>query len=151
MPSHDFGILLGLAYRGFVERLHADLASHGLDELGPAYGYVLRMLDGEPELRQADLAARLGMTRAGLGKIVDGMVRRGFLTRDSAPDDARAWALRIGPQGGVLLRRARAFHARFERELAEQLGEPVAATRRVLEHIVATTLGAEALARLRPL
>ena len=110
----------------FVERLHADLASHGLDELGPAYGYVLRMLDAEPALRQADLAARLGMTRAGLGKIVDEMVKRGFLTRRSDPDDARAWALHIGPRGALLLRCARAFHARYERELADQLGESVA-------------------------
>ena len=35
MPTHDFGVLIGLAYRAFVEELHAHLATLGFTELRP--------------------------------------------------------------------------------------------------------------------
>ena len=34
----DIGILLGLAYAGFVDELRADLAARGFADLGPSYG-----------------------------------------------------------------------------------------------------------------
>lgn len=150
MPTpQDFGIVLGLAYQGFVEQLHRELARHGFRRLGPAYGYVVRAIDAAPGLRQHELAARLGITAQATGKIVDAMVRRRFLARATDPDDRRARRLTLGPRGIELLRRARAFHAAFERRLARELGAPVAATRRVLEHIAATSGDATAQGRLR--
>lgn len=149
MTTHDFGILLGLAYQGFVDELHRDLARHGLTDLGPAYGYVVRALDASPDLRQHELAARLGITAQGAGKIVDEMVRRDFLVRTPDPEDRRAWRLSLGSRGHELLKRAKSHHARFERRLARELGSSVATTRRVLEHIVAASDDATAQGRLR--
>ncbi len=148
---HDFGILLGLAYQAFVEQLHADLAAHGLTELGPAYGYVVRAIAASPGIQQRELAARLAITPQGAGKIVDEMVRRRFVKRVADPEDARAYQLQLGTRGEVLLERARAFHAAFERRLAKQHGAAeVAAMRRMLEEIAAET-GATAEGRLRPM
>ena len=42
MATHDFGILLGFAYQGFVEALHAHLAEHGFTDIGNSHGYVVR-------------------------------------------------------------------------------------------------------------
>jgi DNA-binding MarR family transcriptional regulator len=150
MASHDFGILLGLAYQGFVTRLHADLARRGFRDIGPTVGYVLRTIADEP-LNQRQLSRRLGITDQGAMKIVDDMERRGFLVRVADHRDGRARRLELGPRGKALLAAARRFHARFERALAAELGDPVATTRRVLEHIVAQAPGDAGKGRLRPM
>jgi DNA-binding MarR family transcriptional regulator len=146
----DFGILLGLAYQGFVEQLHEDLARHGFTQVGSSVGYVLRAVADEP-MNQRQLAARLGITDQGTGKIVDEMVEDGFLVRVADPDDARARRLVLGERGKALLRTARAFHARFEKRLAAKLGKAVVATRAVLEEIVAESPAETARRRLRPM
>ena len=80
MATRDFGILLGLAYQGFVTQLHADLARRGFRDLGPRVGYVLRALADEP-MNQRQLSQRLGITDQGMMKIVDDMAGRGLVVR----------------------------------------------------------------------
>jgi MarR family transcriptional regulator for hemolysin len=149
MAKRDFGILLGLAYQGFVDQLHAELARQGFVELGPAYGYVIRAIDAEPGIRQRDLARRLAITEQGTGKIIDAMVRDRLVRRRPDPGDRRAHRLELGTRGLALLTAARRFHARFERDLARDLGRSVATTRRILEAIVARSGDDTADGRLR--
>src|SRR4051812_35090076 len=114
MATHDFGILLGLAYQGFVEALHAHLAKHGFTDVGSSHGYVVRLLAASPGISQRELAKRLGITEQGAGQIVEQMVRGRFVTREPGPDDARARVLGLGPRGQELLKLARRFHASYE-------------------------------------
>jgi MarR family transcriptional regulator for hemolysin len=150
MTTRDFGILLGLAYQGFVAHLHAHLARHGFTDIAPTVGYVLRAIADEP-INQRQLSRRLGITDQGTMKIVDVMERQGFIIRVPDPDDARARRLAPGKRGKALLRAARRFHASFERKLAAELGTSVATARRVLEYIVAGAPGDAARGRLRPM
>jgi DNA-binding MarR family transcriptional regulator len=150
MARHDFGILLGLAYQGFVAQLHVDLAKHGFTDVGPTVGYVVRALAEQP-MNQRELSKRLGITDQGTMKIVDELERGGFVVRATDPDDGRARRLELGRRGKALLRAARRFHAAFERSLAAELGASVATTRQVLEHIVARAPGEAARGRLRPM
>jgi DNA-binding MarR family transcriptional regulator len=149
MATHDFGILLGLAYQGFVEALHAHLAEHGFTTLTNTDGYVVRAIAATPAITQRELAARLAITEQRAGQLVEQMVRRKLLTRKRHPDDARARVLDLGPRGEELLRLARAFHVAFERKLATELGTSVATTRRVLEHIIARASDDTMQGRLR--
>lgn len=150
MATHDFGILLGLAYQGFVAHLHAHLAKHGFTDIAPTVGYVLRAIAGEP-MNQRQLSRRLGITDQGTMKIIDDMEREKLIVRVTDRDDARARRLELGVRGKALLRAARRFHASFERKLAARLGSSVATTRRVLEHIAAEAPGDAARGRLRPM
>ena len=149
MATHDFGILLGLAYQGFVDQLHANLAEHGFTSLGTANGYVIRAIDAEPGIRQRELASRLGITEQATGKIIDAMVRDRLIRRRRDPTDGRAHRLELLARGRDLLATARRFHAAFERRLAGELGVTVATTRRVLEAIVARSADDTAQGRLR--
>jgi DNA-binding MarR family transcriptional regulator len=149
MADHDFGILLGLAYQGFVAQLRAHLATRGFARLGPAYGYVVRALDAEPGIRQRALARRLAISDQGTNKIIEAMVRDRLVERRPDPEDGRANQLHLAPRGRELLRSARAFHARFERGLARRHGAAAATTRRVLEAIVAGGHDETAQGRLR--
>jgi DNA-binding MarR family transcriptional regulator len=146
--STDFGIVLALAYQQFVEELHAELARHGIRDIRPSYGYVLRTIAQGP-LNQRELAARLGVTEQAIGKVVTEMVRRKFLRRAVDPDDARARKLALGTRGEEMLRHARKFHARFEAQLTDELGDAVAATRRVLAHVIGRAEGDAQPVRLR--
>jgi MarR family transcriptional regulator for hemolysin len=149
MATHDFGILLGLAYQGFVEALHAYLAEHGFNDVGNSHGYVVRLLAASPGITQRELARHLAITEQRAGQIVEDMARGRFVTRKPAPNDARARVLDLGPRGQELLELARKFHATYERRLARKLGASVEATRAVLEHIVASSSDETAQGRLR--
>ena len=149
MAMHDFGILLGLAYQGFVEALHAYLAEHGFTAVGTSHGYVVRLLAASPGISQRELAKRLAITEQRAGQIVEDMVRGRFVTRQADPDDARARVLTLGPRGQELLKLARRFHATYEKRLARELGTSIEATRAVLEHIVASSSDETAQGRLR--
>src|ERR1700712_4828243 len=109
----DFGILLGLAYQSFADRLRASLAEHGFDDLGGAYGYVFRALAAD-RLSQRELAARLGITDQGMAKIIAEMVERRYVERRTDPKDSRVKRLNLGARGKAALEAARRFHAAFE-------------------------------------
>lgn len=147
MQERDFGVTLALGYQVMVRELHAELARHGLHDLGSSYGYILRTVEAGP-LTQRQLAERLDVSDQAIGKVVTEMVRRKFLRRRVDPGDARARQLVLGENGIATLRHAKQFHARFEAKLARELGADVAATRRVLEHIIERGGGADARLRM---
>ena len=141
----DFGILLGLAFRAFVDEMHADLAARGFDDLGRSYGYVFRMLgDGDRSL--SELAALLGMTLPGAGKIVDEMERRGYVERRPDQVDRRVKHIALSRRGREALAAARAFHRRFEERLSDS-----ARLRRGLEGLAGRTTAESVPVYLRPL
>jgi DNA-binding MarR family transcriptional regulator len=151
-PPADLGILLGLAYQGFVDRLREDLAGRGFDDLGGAYGYVFRSLADE-ELSQRELARGLGITDQGMAKIVAQMVARGYVERHPDAADNRVKRLRLGPRGRAALAAARRFHRTYEGDLDRKLGtKAVRALREALEEIArADGNPSAAHARLRPM
>jgi DNA-binding MarR family transcriptional regulator len=116
--------------------LHAHLGARGFTDFGPSFGYVLRALAAQP-LTATQLAGRLHLTPQGAAKIVDDMVRRGYLVRQADPGDGRARPLVLARRGQHALAEARAFHAAFEHRLGELCGaERVAALRSTLESLV---------------
>lgn len=148
-PRVDFGILLGLAYQAFVDQLRADLERRGFADLTPTVGYVVRAIAASADPpSQRDLAAHLGITDQGAGKIVNDLVARGFVTRRPSPRDSRANAIHLAARGRKLLAAARRFHARFEAALSREVGAEAAVTRRVLAAI-ARAAGDSAAGRLR--
>jgi len=148
--QEDFGILLGLAYQSFVDQLRASLKRRGFDDLGPAYGYVVRAIASE-SMNQRELAAQLGITAQGAGKIIREMQKGGYIERDADAKDARARRLALGPRGRDLLSAARQFHKRYEEKLSKGLGARAVAIRKLLIHIVNETVDTGIKRRLRPM
>ena len=132
----DFGILLALAYAAFVDELRQSLADAGFAHLHRSFGYVARALaDGSLTLRE--VADMLGVTSPGALKIVADMEKHGYVERIDDPSDARARRVSLTKKGRAALAAARAFHGRFERQLARDAGTKVAdATRAALERMV---------------
>lgn len=120
-PDEDFGILLLLAYQGFVRALHEDLTAHGVGDLRHNDGYVFRALAAGPR-RTVDLAKGLGVSKQAAAQIVADMESRGLVTRTPDPADGRAQQVQLSRRGAEALRSARSFHHRYEAELGERLG-----------------------------
>ncbi|WP_328408664.1 MarR family winged helix-turn-helix transcriptional regulator [Nocardia sp. NBC_00403] len=146
----DFGVLLGQAYQAFVWELHAHLAERGHRMLGASYGYVLRTLS-ENALTASQLGERLGITAQGAAKIVDEMVRHGYVERRPDPADKRAKLLCLSDRGRDTLDAVREFHAEYERRLVARVGaDQVATVRAVLGEIVGTAVDSGAERTFRP-
>lgn len=76
-------------------------AAHGLS---PGRYAVLMALDAERSgLSPSEIAERLGVTRATVTGLVDGLVREGLLTYAADPDDRRRKAIAISREGEALL------------------------------------------------
>jgi DNA-binding MarR family transcriptional regulator len=132
-PDPDLGILLLLAYQGFVRQLHADMAKHGFDDLGRSDGVVFRMLNRQPRT-VSDLAERLEISKQGAAQIIDDMQDRGYVSRTPDPNDARAKLVALSERGRSALAVARRFHRRYEQRLTRMHGtESIALLRTILQ------------------
>ncbi|WP_406229855.1 MarR family winged helix-turn-helix transcriptional regulator [Nocardia sp. NBC_01009] len=147
----DFGVLLGQAYETFVRELHTHMAEHGHRMLGASYGFVLRTL-AESALTASQLGERLGITAQGAAKVVDEMVRHGYVERRPDPADKRAKLLHLSDRGRDTLDAVREFHAEYERKLVARVdADQVATVRSVLGEIVSAAADSGAERTFRPL
>jgi DNA-binding MarR family transcriptional regulator len=111
------------AWRGFL-RLHAALAKSLDDELQAAHGLpltsyeVLVVLKAAPggKLRMAELADRVLLSRSGMTRLVDRLVRSGLIERDTCTDDGRGAYAVLTARGDALLAQARPTHLDGVRE-----------------------------------
>ncbi|MFI9508825.1 MarR family winged helix-turn-helix transcriptional regulator [Nocardia sp. NPDC052566] len=146
----DFGVLLGQAYQQFVQELHAHMAERGHHMVGASYGYVLRTL-ADNALTASQLAERLGITAQGAAKLVDEMVRQGYVERRQDPVDKRAKLLHLSDRGRDMYTTVREFHAAFERRLIARVDkDQVATVRAVLSEIVSAAPDSGADRGFRP-
>lgn len=107
------------------ERLDRELQeSHGLS-LGD-YDVLVHLSEAEGRsLRMSELAERLLLSRSGLTRRVDGLVRSGWVERKACPDDGRGSLAVLSDAGSELLREAAPTHVRgVRRYLIDPLGEP---------------------------
>lgn len=123
-PPSDLGILVLVAYQGFVRQLHADMAEKGFDDLGRSDGVMMRVLNNGGR-KVSELAGLLDITPQGTAQIVEDMERRGYVVRRPDPADARARLVELSDRGRAAIVAARRFHRRFEARMVRRHGEKV--------------------------
>ncbi len=74
--------------------------------LTPRQFAVLMVVAEEEGLTQTDLVERTGIDRSTLADIVGRLLGRGLIQRRRAKEDARAYAIKLTPQGAKALREA---------------------------------------------
>jgi DNA-binding MarR family transcriptional regulator len=132
----DFGILFALAFRSYVDHLHAELAERGFTPVRPAFGPVLRALRSREDTLTS-LARELDVSKQAVSRVVDDMRAAGLVSQRSDPDDGRARPLALTPRGEAMVDAAIAIAAAFEESLAASLGSDGAqALRHALTQIV---------------
>jgi DNA-binding MarR family transcriptional regulator len=97
-----------------VARLSRVLENHGPGDLSLSQYRVLGLLSSGHE-RAGDLAARLAVTKPTLTALVDGLVERGYVVRETPAGDRRAVRVSITDAGRAAADAAgRAFRAVLE-------------------------------------
>ncbi|HZT49790.1 MAG TPA: MarR family transcriptional regulator [Hyphomicrobiaceae bacterium] len=91
-------------------------------DIRPAQYSVLVVIEANPGLSQADLGERLGIERARLVRLLDGLEKRGLISRRPSPSDRRSHALHLTAQGRRDLGPIKALAAEHEARLAARLG-----------------------------
>jgi DNA-binding MarR family transcriptional regulator len=127
-----------LAWRGMLEA-HARIISELDHELIRAHGlplssYEVLMYLGDADggqLRMGELADRLLLSRSGITRLVDRLVRQGLIARERCSDDGRGFFAVLTASGREALGAARPDHLagvrrhfvdRLQPEEVEQLG-----------------------------
>jgi DNA-binding MarR family transcriptional regulator len=93
-------------------------------DIRPAQYSVLVVIDANPGLSQADLANALGIERARLVRLLDGLEGRGFTRRLPSPNDRRSHALFLTRAGQQSLKRIKALAAAHEARVEKAIGAP---------------------------
>jgi DNA-binding MarR family transcriptional regulator len=104
----------------------ADGIQHGLAERGfadvrPAHGFAfVRISAGGASM--TDIAAYLGVTKQAASQLVEQLVQRGYVTRETDPGDARSRKLRLTDHGRACTRAAEQAAADTTEAWRRQLG-----------------------------
>ena len=93
--------------------------------------------------RMSDLAERLTLSRGGITKIVDRLVRGGYLERLSCAEDRRGFQAELTPAGEELLEEMRSvYRAELDRHLASLTAEEAETIHAVLSRVTDSTCDA---------
>jgi DNA-binding MarR family transcriptional regulator len=92
-------------------------------DLTPAQFSTLVAIRENPERRQSDIAASLGIQRPNFVALMDNLERRGLAERLRSGADRRSNALALTNAGKALLERAMTAQAEQEAAIGERIGE----------------------------
>ena len=91
-------------------------------DLTPSQLGILTVVGNNPGLKQSEVSAALGIKRANLVPLLDGMAARGLIERSRLDTDRRSHALHLTPAGSHLLSDARVREAEHEAQVTALLG-----------------------------
>ena len=91
-------------------------------DIRPAQYSVLVVIDANPGLSQADLAETLGIERARLVRLLDGLEKRSLIRRLPSPTDRRSHALFLAREAQQKLKRIKVLAAAHEAHVEAVLG-----------------------------
>ncbi|GAA1987220.1 MarR family winged helix-turn-helix transcriptional regulator [Amycolatopsis minnesotensis] len=139
--SLDLSLVALFAGWAMAWEVQRRLTAEGYGELRVNDGVVIQHVIEGPVSITA-LAERMGVTQQAASKAVGDLVRRGLLTREPSPADARAKLVRLTEHGEDAVRATRAHRAALDKELAAEFGADRVAEAAVLLAAVLTRFDA---------
>jgi DNA-binding MarR family transcriptional regulator len=141
----SIGVLLRDMASDVDAEVQTALAEQGFEEIQPGHNTVLRYL-GEHGARPSELAAKAGVTRQAVTKLLDDLERLGLAKREPDPADGRGVVVRYTPRGLAALKVARTRMNQLERRSPSTLAtaQPMTITRADsddAEHTAARAIG----------
>ncbi|WP_354211064.1 MULTISPECIES: MarR family transcriptional regulator [unclassified Bradyrhizobium] len=91
-------------------------------EISPSQLFVLSVIEANPGVNQLAIAQSLSIERAGLGRPVDHLERRGLVQRSASAVNRRYYVLDLTGTGAARLGRLRPAIAETEKALAGTIG-----------------------------
>ena len=135
-----------------TDEVQRRLTDQGFGDLRFNDGVVIQHVLAAP-LSITALAERMGVTQQAASKAVADLERRGLLTREAAPDDARTKLLHLTEHALQAVEATRVLRAKLQEELVADYGaERIDDARAVLASIIGRFGGGDAIRsrRVRP-
>jgi DNA-binding MarR family transcriptional regulator len=114
--------LLRAARGSYSHAIAARLAEAGFEDLPQNGGFVLGGMHHD-EGSTGDMIRGLGVSKQAASQLIDTLVVRGYLTRESNPDDRRRMTIGLTERGRTAAIVVRAGVKEIDAELAEMLTE----------------------------
>jgi DNA-binding MarR family transcriptional regulator len=146
----DADLSLASLFTGWAlaDEIQRRLAADGFEDARFADGVVFQHLVSGP-VTISTLAERLGVTQQAASKSVVDLEKRGYLSREPDPADARARQVVLTARGDAVIAAARKHRSALDAELRQALGDHrVEAARRLLVDVI-SRLGASPAVRAR--
>ena len=122
-----------------IRAIRAEIRSHRAPDISVSQFRALAFINQHKGASLSDVAEHIGLALPSMSKMVDGLVTRNLVKRETRPHDRRRLTLALTQQGQAMHKSARAATQRF---LAARLATACASDR---------TIVAQAMAVLRPL
>ncbi|MEV4235976.1 MULTISPECIES: MarR family transcriptional regulator [unclassified Nocardia] len=117
----NVGLLMFIAHRSMEDRIFADLAESGYDDVTVAQGRLAARI-GADGSRLTELAEQAQVTKQTAGFLVDQLERAGYVRRVPDPSDGRARLVVLSERGVKMAAYANSVADRIEAEWATHLG-----------------------------
>jgi DNA-binding MarR family transcriptional regulator len=117
--SHSLGYRIRRAQLWVFKDVSRRLAAF---DISAAQFSVLSVIEANPGVNQLAIAQSLSIERAGLGRLVDHLERRGLVQRSASAINRRYYVLYLTGAGTALLGRLRPAIAESENTLAAKIG-----------------------------
>ncbi len=123
--TDDSGVAVAMLVLGaatqVVDGIQRGLAARGFTDVRPAHGFAfVRISAGGASM--VDVADYLGVTKQAASQLVEQLVRRGYVTREADPADARSRILTLTERGWACTRAAEQAAADTTEAWRRQLG-----------------------------
>jgi DNA-binding MarR family transcriptional regulator len=141
VESWPLPALLRASRAVFAKEVRQALADAGLDDLPPNGPYVVAAVAGRPAALSS-VIRQLGVSKQAAGQLVDTLVARAYLDRESDPADRRRLVVRLTPRGEEAAVVVGDAVDAVERRLESKVGSrQVAQARQVLAELVVDSDG----------
>ena len=107
--DYTHGFLLGTVLRKQEMLLENTLKD--LEISLKEYALLMVISNSEKKLTQLEAGNQLQFDRTSVGQLIDGLCSKGFIERNSKPNDRRAYLLSLTEKGVDLLKQLRALEA----------------------------------------
>ncbi|MFV3074899.1 MarR family winged helix-turn-helix transcriptional regulator [Niveispirillum fermenti] len=91
-------------------------------DIRPTQFAIMTVIRDNPGLSQSQVSDALGLKRANLVPLLDGLEGRGLLVRSPSPADRRSYCLHLTDHGQEQMRAIQTRHDAYEQELTSSLG-----------------------------
>jgi DNA-binding MarR family transcriptional regulator len=114
-------LLLG-SYRRLIDTVIVELAQRGYQDVRASHDYAMRaILSGADSA--SELGRRLAMTKQGAARIIETLLARGYIARETDPDDARRKRIQVTPLGAEIMREGEVILDDLRRQWEQKLGK----------------------------
>jgi DNA-binding MarR family transcriptional regulator len=131
-------VLLGLSQRTYGEAMRRALAGAGCEDMPPQGMFVIGSLAMGPGAGPlANLGEQLNVSKQAAGQLVDTLVLRGYVKRETDGEDRRRTSVKLTERGWHAAATQRAAREKIDAELLGRFGgETMAAVRGTLGALV---------------